>query len=166
MHRPPYLSASAKTSLVLVVMASSACGGGRVSPLDADPPRTSIPVSLPASTPSATPTTPPPRINPPRRTTRTRTPTPTGPTACTDAEIYTLPADADLAAVPSLCLGVGSVLRIEGAEADSVSVDLPENVAFSYEPEVVEVRFLYPGTVVVSIDRDGQSFPIAVVVRS
>jgi hypothetical protein len=165
-HRPLYLSASAAAVLALVVIASTACGGGRVSPLDADPPRPSIPTSLPAPTPSATPTPPPPRINPPRRTTATRTSAPTGPPACGDAEIYTLPADAELALVRSLCLGVGSILRIEGAAADSVSVDLPDNVSSSYEAGVVEIRFLYEGTVVVSINRDEQTYPIAVVVRS
>ena len=75
-----------------------------------------------------------------------------------------LPADVNLARVHSLCFEVGAVLRIEGAEPGTVSVDAPELVSQFYEAGAVEIRFIYSGTLFVSIVRGGKTFKIAVVV--
>lgn len=142
---------------------AGACGNQPVFPLDVDPPRTSTstPVALPSPTTSA-PTRRPAR---PPRPTPTLTASPTASTACLGPVEVVFTAEEELALRTSLCIAVGGVLRIEGQGPGTVSVDPPESVDQSYEAGVVWMRFLFPGTVVVSIDRDAQLFTTTVVVR-
>jgi hypothetical protein len=79
--------------------------------------------------------------------------------------VHTLTADEELAFVTSICLAVGGILRVEGTGPETVSADPPDGASVFYEAGVVECRFLRPGTVTVSIERNGQTYAIPVVVR-
>jgi hypothetical protein len=106
----------------------------------------------PAATPRATPTS--------------NRPTTAPASSCRGAIVYTIDTTTDeLALVPSLCVGVGAVLRIENIGPGEVTTDSPTLVDPNYEAGVVEIRFLRAGTVVVTIPHEGSSYDVTVVVR-
>jgi len=145
--------------LMLIMLAPVvACGSEPVSPLPFDAPTS----SAPSATPEKSPT---PRASAARGSDRRSTSAPTQPSACLGAVVYTLEAGEELALVKSLCLAVGAILRIEGTGPGTVSADPQDRVSQTYEAGIVECRFLSPGTVTISIERDQQIFPIHVVVR-
>lgn len=173
---------------VLVVLATTvgvaACGADAVSPLPVQPPGPTLSTPTPTTiatipapgTPSASPSRPPPTsarpAAPPPAPTRTRgTPRPTPPPtdatpACQGAVRYDLPlAETEMELLKSLCFATGAVLRIQGIGPGLVTVDRPDLVSQHYEAGVVDIRFVRPGTVAVTIPKDGREHTITVVVR-
>ncbi|MCZ7375502.1 hypothetical protein [Micromonospora sp. WMMC250] len=164
-------------------VAVAACGSDAVSPLPVQPPGPSASTSAVASppTPSVTPgtsrsaTRPPPAAEAPMPPAPSRTrgtpprpiPSPTTPTSsCLGAVRYDLPvADTELELLRSLCFATGAVLRIQGIGPGLVTVDRPELVSQHYEAGVVDIRFVRPGTVAVTIPKDDRAHTITVVVR-
>ncbi|WP_327031815.1 hypothetical protein [Micromonospora ureilytica] len=166
------------------VLGVAACGADAVSPLPVQPPgpTRSTPTVPAASSISAipTPTWSPPRPPPtstrpvaappaptrPRGTPRT-TPPPTDATpACQGAVRYNLPlAETEIELLKSLCFATGAVLRIQGIGPGLVTVDHPALVSQQYEAGVVDIRFVRPGTVAVTIPKEGREHTITVVVR-
>ncbi|MFG1840028.1 hypothetical protein ACGFH8_16450 [Micromonospora sp. NPDC049175] len=178
--------ASAVTAVAATV-AVTACGTDAVSPLPAQPRGPSSPAAS-VSAGTTTPTTPvatgrtgsptrPPSsagrpVPPPPIPTRTRgtprtTPPPTDVTpACQGAVRYDLPlAETEIELLKSLCFATGAVLRIQGIGPGLVTVDHPELVSQQYEAGVVDIRFVRPGTVAVTIPQEGREHTITVVVR-
>jgi hypothetical protein len=135
-----------------------ACGSEPVSPLPFDAPSPPGPSATPEMSPS-------PQVSAQRATGRPSPTTSRQPSACLGAVVYTLKADEELALVRSLCLAVGAILRIEGTGPGTVSPTPRDKTSCHYEGGVVECRFLSPGNVTVSIERDEQTFPIQVVIR-
>ncbi|MCG5471994.1 hypothetical protein LADH09A_006029 [Micromonospora sp. LAH09] len=156
----------------------AACGADAVAPLPVQPPAESRPAPTPSAVPApaASPSRPPPTSRrpiaaPPAPTTR-GTPqhpaaTSTGPTtSCQGAVRYDLPlAETELALLRSLCFATGAVLRIQGIGPGLVTVDRPELVSQHYEAGVVDIRFVRPGTVDVTIPQEDREHVITVVVR-
>ncbi|MEU4337367.1 hypothetical protein AB0F59_22430 [Micromonospora lupini] len=95
------------------------------------------------------------------------TPPPTAATpACQGAVRYDLPlAETEVELLKSLCFATGAVLRIQGIGPGLVTVDRPELVSQQYEAGVVDIRFVRPGTVGVTIPKEGREHTITVVVR-
>ncbi|MEH1169746.1 hypothetical protein V6V47_30640 [Micromonospora sp. CPCC 205539] len=173
---------SAPIRRLVVVFAAAltvtACGADAVSPLPVQPPgpARSTPAPSAVPTPTASPSRPPPTsgrpVAAPPAPTRTRgtprtTPPPTEPTpACQGAVRYDLPlADTEIELLRSLCFATGAVLRIQGIGPGLVTVDRPELVSEQYEAGVVDIRFVRPGTVAVTIPKEGRAHTITVVVR-
>lgn len=136
--------------------------------------------SSPSATPSATPPeapsaslrqAAPSRIggtatSSPRPNRTTPAPPSTLPSSCQGAVVYTIDvATEELALVRGLCLAVGAVLRIEHIGPGEVTTDSPDLVDQHYEAGIVEIRFVRPGTVVVTIPQDGRPYRVPVVVR-
>ncbi|MEU8282882.1 hypothetical protein AB0C01_00820 [Micromonospora sp. NPDC048905] len=188
------MNAASFRRLVVVLAATAgvaACGADAVSPLPVQPPgpsRSSTPTpatpattTMPATTPTTpatagSPTRPPPTsarpVPAPPEPTRTRgtprtTPPPADATpACQGAVRYDLPlAETEIELLRSLCFATGAVLRIQGIGPGLVTVDRPELVSQQYEAGVVDIRFVRPGTVAVTIPKDGREHTITVVVR-
>ncbi|MBQ1034027.1 hypothetical protein ACIP95_30165 [Micromonospora parva] len=173
--------------LVVILTATvwvAACGTDAVSPLPVQPPAptrsTPTPSPIPASTavpaPTGSPSRPPPTgTRPsaapptPSRTTGTprTTPPPTDTTpACLGAVRYDLPlAETEIELLKSLCFATGAVLRIQGIGPGLVTVDRPELVSQQYEAGVVDIRFVRPGTVAVTIPKNDREHTVTVVVR-
>ncbi|MEU0552182.1 hypothetical protein [Micromonospora sp. NPDC005979] len=165
------------TVVLAATVAVAACGADAVSPLPVQPPGPTRSTPTPPATsatpaPSASPSRPPPTSGrppappTPRGTPRT-TPPPTAATpACQGAVRYDLPlAETEIELLRSLCFATGAVLRIQGIGPGLVTVDRPDLVSQQYEAGVVDVRFVRPGTVVVTIPKDGREHTITVVVR-
>ncbi|MEV1158666.1 hypothetical protein AB0J27_25045 [Micromonospora chokoriensis] len=170
------------TALAAIV-AVAACGSDAVSPLPVQPPGPSPSTSAVASPPtpsmtpgaSRSPTRPPSAAEPPvppapirtRGTPPRPTPSPTTTTSsCLGAVRYDLPvADTELELLRSLCFATGAVLRIQGIGPGLVTVDRPELVSQHYEAGVVDIRFVRPGTVAVTIPKDDRAHTVTVVVR-
>ncbi|WCN83650.1 hypothetical protein [Micromonospora sp. LH3U1] len=57
------------------------------------------------------------------------------------------------------------MLRIQGIGPGLVTVDRPELVSQQYEAGVVDIRFVRPGTVDVTIPQQDREHTITVVVR-
>ncbi|WKU05199.1 hypothetical protein [Micromonospora sp. HUAS LYJ1] len=114
----------------------------------------------------ATPSRPAPPPSTPERTPGTRPPSASPrPSACLGPVRYDLVlADTELALVRSLCLSVGGVLRLQGIGPGEVTVDREDLVDQNYEAAVVDLRFLRPGTVGVTIPYDGRTYLVTVVV--
>lgn len=171
--------------VLAVTVAVAGCGGAdAVSPLPVQPPgptrstpaTTAIPTISATAAPTGSPFRPPPTsarpAAPPPAPTRTRgtprtTPPPTDATpACQGAVRYDLPlAETEIELLTSLCFATGAVLRIQGIGPGLVTVDRPELVSQQYEAGVVDIRFVRPGTVAVTIPKDGREHTITVVVR-
>ncbi|MFI6780473.1 hypothetical protein [Micromonospora sp. NPDC050276] len=170
--------------LVVVLAATvgvAACGADAVSPLPVQPPGPTTLTPTPVATsaipaPTASPSRPPPTsarpVAAPPTPTRTRgtprtTPPPTDATpACQGAVRYDLPlAETEVELLRSLCFATGAVLRIQGIGPGLVTVDRPELVSQHYEAGVVDIRFVRPGTVDVTIPKEGREHTITVVVR-
>ncbi|MET7374613.1 hypothetical protein [Micromonospora arida] len=173
---------------VVVVLAATvgvaACGADAVSPLPVQPPGPTRTTPTPSTisttsavpTPTGSPSRPPPTsarpAAPPPAPSRTRgtprtTPPPTDATpACQGAVRYDLPlAETEIELLTSLCFATGAVLRIQGIGPGLVTVDRPELVSQQYEAGVVDIRFVRPGTVAVTIPKEGRKHTITVVVR-
>ncbi|MFG1871093.1 hypothetical protein [Micromonospora arborensis] len=175
----------------MAAVAVAACGADAVAPLPVQPPAPAQPPGpSEPSGPSRAPTTPtaptgspsrppptsgPPIAAPPAPTSARSTPrrpapastTPTGPTtSCQGAVRYDLPlAETELELLRSLCFATGAVLRIQGIGPGLVTVDRPDLVSQQYEAGVVDIRFVRPGTVDVTIPQQDRSHTITVVVR-
>ena len=161
MHRSTLLPLAVSAGLALTVLASTAaCGGGLVSPLDPD----AFPASAPATSPSPLPTTtrPPARRPAPTRAPPSTTLTATPTSACMGPVVLTLPADTRIG---SFCIELGGILRVQGTGPDMVFRDPEANASYFYEAGIVELQFIRPGTVTVTIHRDGEIHAITVVVR-
>ena len=68
--------------------------------------------------------------------------------------------------VKSMCFHTGGVLRLQGIGPGLVTATPGSLVSSSYEGGVVDLRFIRPGTVTVSIPQDEQTYTITVVVVS
>lgn len=149
-----------------------------VSPLPTEAPTSAAPSRSPAGvSPRALPPTsarpsPPAPSRSSRRpavtTSPGRTPTTTPPqsSSCQGAVVHTIDLTTDeLALVRALCVAVGAVLRIENIGPGEVTTDSPDLVDPNYAAGVVEIRFVRPGTVVVTIPQNGTPHDITVVVR-
>ncbi|MFG3554643.1 hypothetical protein ACGGAQ_09645 [Micromonospora sp. NPDC047557] len=178
------MSAASVRRLVVVLAATvgvAACGADAVSPLPVQPPGSTRSTPTPAASsaipaPTGSPSRPPPTSGRPpaappapgrtRGTPRT-TPPPTAATpACQGAVRYDLPlAETEIELLRSLCFATGAVLRIQGIGPGLVTVDRPELVSQQYEAGVVDIRFVRPGTVAVTIPKEGREHTITVVVR-
>jgi hypothetical protein len=77
---------------------------------------------------------------------------------------FTVDAAEDGPPWPAPCVAVGSLLRLENHGPEGVSVIPPENVACLYEAGVRECRFLGPGTVRFTIERETDTRTLTVVV--
>jgi hypothetical protein len=67
---------------------------------------------------------------------------------------------------PSLCIAAGGVLRLNGTGPGTVRVDREDLAGQHYEAGVVDVRFLRPGTVVVTVELNADDTDtVTVVVR-
>ncbi|RQX12594.1 hypothetical protein DDE19_28085 [Micromonospora ureilytica] len=167
--------------VLATVLGVAACGADAVSPLPVQPPgptrstptaSASAVIPTPTGSPSrppptsARPVAAPPAPTRPRGTPRT-TPPPTDATpACQGAVRYDLPlAETEIELLKSLCFATGAVLRIQGIGPGLVTVDSPELVSQHYEAGVVDIRFVRPGTVDVTIPKDDRVHTITVVVR-
>lgn len=184
-RRPVIRRLRAGVVVLVAAVAVAACGTDAVAPLPVQPPGPSSPPptisAAPAPTaPTGTPSRPPPtsgrpiaappapasaRSTPPRPTPASTRPT--GPTtSCQGAVRYDLPlAETELELLRSLCFATGAVLRIQGIGPGLVTVDRPELVSQQYEAGVVDIRFVRPGTVDVTIPQQDRSHTITVVVR-
>ncbi|WP_433132115.1 hypothetical protein ACQPWW_12075 [Micromonospora sp. CA-240977] len=168
------------------VVAVAGCGTDAVSPLPVQPggptPSTSPPTPptpptppvppSPVGSPSRPPSTAgrpvpvPPTPARTRGTPRTTPPPTDAPPACRGAVRYDLPlAETELELLRSLCFATGAVLRIQGIGPGLVTVDRPELVSQHYEAGVVDIRFVRPGTVDVTIPKEDREHTITVVVR-
>lgn len=160
------------------------CAQEPIAPLPVQAaPSPSVTVSAPASvpvirTPAGAPvvprrtaTTTPPRPDTVRTTTPTTTqppppaPSPSPSVTCLGAVRY----DIDLRTtvldlVRSLCFGVGGVLRLQGIGPGLVTAEPEELVSQNYEAAVVDVRFVRPGTVTVTVPQENGPHTITVVV--
>jgi hypothetical protein len=126
----------------------------------------------PPSRPTSRPAPPATAPTPAAPTSAAPTPTPAAPTAtgppssCQGAVRYDLDlADTELALIESLCFATGAVLRLQGIGPGLVTAEPAELVSSSYAAGVVDLRFVRPGTVLVGIPRDEQTYQITVVVR-
>ncbi|MBB5873994.1 hypothetical protein F4553_007428 [Allocatelliglobosispora scoriae] len=143
---------------VLLVLAVAGCGSDLVSPL---------PVAAPGPSPS-TVVTPGPAPSPsPSRPTPTRArPSPSARSACWGAIQHDLDLrTTELALVRSMCFAVGGILRVQGIGPGELTVEPERLVSSNYEAGVVDIRFVRPGTVTVTIPQQGRLYPITVVVR-
>ena len=68
--------------------------------------------------------------------------------------------------VRSMCFHTGGVLRLQGIGPGLVTAAPSSLVSQSYEAGVVDLRFVRPGTVTVSIPQDERTYTITVVVVS
>jgi len=68
--------------------------------------------------------------------------------------------------VKSMCFHTGGVLRLQGIGPGLVTATPGSLVSSSYEAGVVDLRFVRPGTVTVTIPQDEQTYTITVVVVS
>jgi hypothetical protein len=68
--------------------------------------------------------------------------------------------------VKSMCFHTGGVLRLQGIGPGLVTTAPGSLVSSSYEGGVVDLRFIRPGTVTVTIPQDEQTYTITVVVVS
>jgi hypothetical protein len=68
--------------------------------------------------------------------------------------------------VKSMCFHTGGILRLQGIGPGLVTATPESLVSRSYEAGVVDLRFVRPGTVTVTIPQDEQTYTITVVVVS
>jgi hypothetical protein len=165
------------TVVLAATVGVAACGADAVAPLPVQPPGPSRSTPTPSSisaipTPTGSPPRPPPTSGRPpaprstRGTPRTTPPSTAATPACQGAVRYDLPlAETEIELLRALCFATGAVLRIQGIGPGLVTVDRPELVSEQYEAGVVDVRFVRPGTVAVTIPKEGREHIITVVVR-
>ena len=181
MHRSTFRRSAVAGAFALLAAAPlAACATDALTPLpvqSAGPaPAATTGTTTPAPRPSATPTTPSkapptsarPGTSPPRPTKAPTTRKPPRPTtACYGAVRHDLDLqNTELALIKSMCFRAGGVLRLQGIGPGLVTADPQSLVSQNYEAGVVDLRFLRPGTVVVSIPQEEQTYKITVVVIS
>jgi hypothetical protein len=99
---------------------------------------------------------------PPVRTTTTES---KPPSSCHGAIRYDLDLqNTELALIESMCFRAGAVLRLQGIGPGLVTSSPASLRSQSYEAGVVDIRFLRPGTVTVTIPQEEQTYTITVVV--
>lgn len=72
----------------------------------------------------------------------------------------------ELALIKSMCFHTGGVLRLQGIGPGLVTATPERLVSSNYAGGVVDLRFVRPGTVTVTIPQDEQTYTITVVVVS
>ena len=155
----------------------AACAGEPLRPIpvqaaDAEPSATTDRPSGRPSTSASPAHAPPPAVEPtttrrPVRKQPVRTSTRTAdPTAsCYGAIRYDVDLqNTELALMESLCFRAGAVLRLQGIGPGLVTSSPASLRSQSYEGGVVDIRFLRPGTVTVTIPQEEQTYTITVVV--
>jgi hypothetical protein len=183
MQHPTFRHVAAAGALALIAtVPMAACGGRSVSPLpvSAADDSAAAPSQAPSTDPRAASrvgSSPPSVANQPAGAapikTKTAKPAPPAPTStrpvstCLGAVRYDLDLrNTVLDLVKSMCFHTGGVLRLKGIGPGLVTAT-PESLrAYSYEAGVVDLRFLRPGTVTVTIPQDEQTYTITVVVIS
>jgi hypothetical protein len=157
---------AAAGALALIMTAPlAACAGPAVSPRAAQADEAPAPsASAPAR--SAEPGVARQPAPPPRPA--TAGPTSTKPTGtCFGAVRHDLDLrNTVLDLVTSMCFHTGGVLRLQGIGPGLVNATPGSLVSQSYEAGVVDLRFVRPGTVTVTIPQDEQTHTITVVVVS
>ena len=73
--------------------------------------------------------------------------------------------NTELALLTSMCFATGAVLRVQGIGPGELTAEPADLVSQQYEGGVVDIRFVRPGTVTVTIPQNGQTYTITVVVR-
>jgi hypothetical protein len=136
------------------------------------PPSTAGPsVSAPVAPTAPEATSAPPVIDPPpppptRGSTPpspTGDPTPTGTPACFGAVRYEVDVpQTEIEPLDPLCFEVGGVLALRNIEPGLVTAEPESLVAQSYEAGISDIRFLSPGTVTVTVPKDGLNHTIRV----
>jgi hypothetical protein len=175
MYHPRFRHVAAAGALALIATIPLAGCGDPVSPRPAE---AAVPLHTPDSTPSASaqagnagpgvarqPAGPKPVKT---QTTEPVPPTPTS-TAPTGTCLGTVRYDLDLRntaleLVKSMCFRAGGVLRLQGIGPGLVTAAPGSLVSQSYEGGVVDLRFVRPGTVTVTIPQDEQTYTITIVV--
>ena len=156
--------------LALAVTGLAACAGEAVvAPLPIEPAQTTTPATTGPAVPASPAATAGPSSRPPR--TRPRTPAPppspepTRESSCYGPIRYDLKiAETEFGLLKSLCFAAGARLRLQGIGPGLVTVDPESLVSQSYEAGVVDILFLRPGTVEVTIPHDDRTDTITVVV--
>jgi hypothetical protein len=159
--------------LVSVGVVATGCGSEPVSPLH-------FQTAGPLTTGATTPTTfaPPTRTTAPKRTLPTTRPTRATPTtparrsptavptsACFGAIEYDVDvSSATLDLTTSLCFATGARLHLRNIEPGVAKVEPMSLITPSYEAGIYSMRFIRPGTVVVSIPRTGTKTHVITVV--
>jgi hypothetical protein len=177
MHRSTIRHLLAAGALALTVAVPlAACGARPVSPLpaqaaDTEPAATTGATPTGSSTASSAARSSPPRIvRPPAGTrptsTKTVKPGATKPTStCHGAVRFDLDLqNTELDLIPSMCFHAGGVLRLQGIGPGLVTATPAHLRSQSYEGGVVDLRFLRPGTLTVTIPQDSKTYTITVVV--
>jgi hypothetical protein len=99
----------------------------------------------------------------PVRTTTTKGSKP--PSSCHGAVRYDVDLqNTELALLQSMCFRAGGVLRLQGIGPGLVTSTPVSMRSQSYEAGVVDIRFIRPGTVTVTIPQEEQTYTITVVV--
>lgn len=184
MRHPKFRHITAAGALTLIAaMPLAACGDPSVSPRPAQAAENDAPAT-PSWTPGTVPSTSAPVAKPKpgvarqpagNGSTKTATtkPTSTKPTStkptgtCYGAVRYDLDLrNTVLDLVKSMCFHTGGVLRLQGIGPGLVTATPGSLVSQNYEGGVVDLRFVRPGTVTVTIPQDEQTYTITVVVVS
>jgi hypothetical protein len=167
MRRPSFGHVATLAALALTGVASAAaCGSELLSPLPIQTPSqstTTMPGHAAVTTPSAStlPTGVPPRVKASASPTLSRTST------CWGAIRYDLDlATTELALVRPMCFRTGGILRLQGIGPGLVTAEPASLVDKRYEAGVVDIAFVRPGTVTVTIPQDEQTYTITVVVNT
>jgi hypothetical protein len=173
--------AAAGTLALIATIPLTACGDRSVSPRPAEAAENEA-VAAPSLTTHTTPGTPgraekavPGVARQPAGPGSTKThtaqphspkPTATTPTrTCYGAVRHDLDLNNTvLDLVKSMCFHTGGILRLQGIGPGLVTATPGSLVSQSYEAGVVDLRFVRPGTVSVTIPQDEQTYTITVVV--
>lgn len=178
MHRPGARHLAALGVFVLVGVApAAACGSSALSPLPIETPTQPAPATAtqpPSATPGRTAVAAPRASMPPATpspSTRPASPQPkptqTHTSTCWGAIRYDLDLqNTELALVRPMCFKTGGVLRLQGIGPGLVTAEPATLVIQSYEAAVVDIAFIRPGTVTVTIPQDEQVYTITVVVNA
>lgn len=170
MQRPSIRHLAAVGTLALItVLPAAACGSQPVSPLPVEAgtatPSQSVSPSAAESTP---PANAPPKVQNPPAVQRPKTSTsrPTAPSSCKGAIRETVDVhNTELALLKSMCFATGAVLRLRNTGPETVTATPDSLVSANYEGGGYDIRLLRPGTATVKIKKDGQTYPITVVIR-
>jgi hypothetical protein len=146
-----------------------AAGAESAEPTGRPPGRPSTPASTAHSPPGAgepTAARQPVRKQPVRTaTTTTTTKGSEPPSSCHGAVQYDVDLqNTELALMTSMCFRAGAVLRLQGIGPGLVTSTPASLRSQSYEAGVVDIRFIRPGTVTVTIPQEEQTYTITVVV--
>lgn len=179
MHRPCVRHLAVLGAFALIgAVPAAACGSEALSPLPIETPTQSAPATptqLPPATPSqpavAAPSVWRPPVTIPSPSTKPATPqltpTQTQSSTCWGAIRYDLDLlNTELALVRPMCFKTGGVLRLQGIGPGLVTAEPAALVVQSYEAAVVDIAFIRPGTVTVTIPQDEQIYTITVVVNA